>query len=422
MNYKKDEIKKGITLHQIYTDKFKTNIYAVFLATPLSRETITKNPLITAILRRGSNNLKTQEQINKELEEIYGANFDCGIEKSGDNHVFKFYIESINDEYLPNEEITKKSLDILFDIIFNPLVENNCFKQAYLDGEKKNLQQIIEGKIDNKAGYAYNRCIEEMFKNKPYGLYKYGYIQDIKDIKNNELYEYYRNLIDNCKIDIFVSGKNDNKKILKLIKENDNIVKLKERNPIYKTIDSNKNESITEVKKVEESMDVIQGKLIMGLDIQTKKENKKYIASVFNAILGGGANSKLFQNVREKESLAYTVGSSYIKSQNCIIIRAGIEIDKFDKAVETIKKQIEDIKNGDFTDEDMINSKQLITSTIENTTEEQDTEITYDYSCELSNEFIEIDKYIENINKVTRNEIIDIAKSVKLNTTYFLKD
>ena len=423
MNYEKDEIKEGITLHQITTEKFKTNLCAVFLATPLKRETITKNSLIASVLRRGSNNFKTQELINKELEEMYGANFDCGIEKSGDNHVLKFYIETLNDEYLQNEEITKRSLDLLFDIIFNPLAEKGCFKESYIEGEKENLRQIIESKIDNKAMYAYNRCIEEMFKNKPYGLYKYGYIEDIDNIENSDLYQYYKELINKCKIDIFVSGNNNHDSIFNLIKENENILKLKERNPIFKSYNKDKKvELSTEIKQIEESMDVIQGKLIMGLDINTDVENKKYIISVFNTILGGGANSKLFQNVREKESLAYTVGSNYIKAQNCIFIRAGIEIDKVNKALETIKEQIEDIKNGDFTDEDIKNAKQLIISVIENTTEEQDSEITYNYSCELDNQFVTIKDYIENIKKVTKDEIIEIAKNIKLNTIYFLKD
>ena len=119
MNYSKTEIKKGITIHNIKTNKFKTNLFAVFLATPLSRENVTKNALITAILRRGTQNIKSQDLISKKLEEMYGASFDCGIEKTGDNHIMKFYLEAINESFLPEkEELTKKCIEILFDIIF----------------------------------------------------------------------------------------------------------------------------------------------------------------------------------------------------------------------------------------------------------------------------------------------------------------
>ena len=208
MNDIKKEIKKGIKLHVLNTDKFKTNLVAVFLTTKLERETVTANALISAVLRRGTNNMKTQEEISKQLEELYGASFDCGIDKTGDNQVLKFYIESVNDAFLPqsNENILKKSIENILDIIFNPLIENNAFKKEYVEQEKSNMKQRIAGRIDNKRRYALDRCIEEMYKGKPFGLYRFGYVEDIDNINEVSLYERYKQLIDQCKIDIFVSG------------------------------------------------------------------------------------------------------------------------------------------------------------------------------------------------------------------------
>ena len=164
MEYVTKTIKQGINLHLVNTKNFKTNLYACFIATPLKRETVTLNALLTAVLRRGTNTMKSQEIISKKLEEMYGASFDCGVEKTGDNYIIKFYLEAINEEFLPQkEELQAKCLDILFDIIFNPLIENGGFKSEYIDGEKRNVKQIIESKIDNKARYSLDRCIEEMF-------------------------------------------------------------------------------------------------------------------------------------------------------------------------------------------------------------------------------------------------------------------
>ena len=211
MNYEKRIVKNGITFHKISTNKFKTNLFSVFLKTPMSRETVTKNALISAILRMGSKNYPAQDLISKELENMYGASFDCGIEKNGDNHVLKFYIESINNEFLPEESnLAKKTLELLMDIVFNPVVENNRFKKEYVESEKNTIKQIIEGKIDNKGRYALDRCVEEMYKDKPYGLYKYGYEEDLERITPEGLYSYYKELIANCKIDIFASGSNTN--------------------------------------------------------------------------------------------------------------------------------------------------------------------------------------------------------------------
>ncbi|MCI8345014.1 MAG: insulinase family protein [Clostridia bacterium] len=413
------QLKQGIKLHKIETNKFKTNLLAIFLSVPLTRENVTKNALLSAILRRGTNNMPTQEILSKNLEEMYGASFDCGIEKNGDNQTIKFYLESINDEFLPQkEELLKRSFDILFDIAFNPLVENGKFKEEYVEGEKQNIKQIIEGKIDNKGSYAMERCIEEMYKNKAYGLYKYGYIEDLENITSEELYNYYIELIKTCKIDIFISGILP-ENIIETVKQNQNIRKLQERqiklNEEQK--DVNKQEKI-----VEESMDVTQGKLVLGLDVTSNIENLSYITMCYNTILGGGANSKMFQNVREKASLAYTVGSNYLKRKQNIIIRAGIEIQNYEKALEIIKEQLEDMENGKFNDEDIQNAKNLIISTIENIPEEQDTEISYYFGQELANTNITTEEYKEKIEKVTKEQIVEVAKNVKMNTIYFLKN
>ncbi len=422
MEYKQIEIKKGIKLNVIQTNKFKTNLIAIMLTTKLDRENVTKNALIPAVLRRGTKTLKTQEEINKKLEEMYGASLDCGLDKTGDNQVLKFYIETVNDEFLPqnSEDMLKKSLEQIFEFVFNPYLENDGFKKEYVEQEKENLKQIIEGKIDNKARYALDRCIEEMYKNQPYGLYKYGYIEDMKNINENNLYEYYKKIINNCKIDIFVSGIVD-EEIENIIKENENIKKLQDRIPEYNKIEISAKKSEKE-NYVQDSMEVTQGKLIIGMDLDVDNEDLRYDIMIYNCIFGGSANSKLFQNVREKASLAYTASSSYYRFKNNIFINCGIEIKNYDKALEIIKQQIEDMKNGDFTEEEVENAKNGIIASIKTIDDEQDTEITYFFSQELSNSKCNIEQYMNNIKAVTREKVIDISNKVSINTVYFLKD
>ncbi len=424
MNYVKTEIKQGINLHNINTNKFKTNLFATFLATPLTRENVTKNALLAAVLRRGTKKIKSQDLISKKLEEMYGASFDCGIEKTGDNQVIKFYLETINENFLPEkEELDKKSIEILFDIVFNPLIENEQFNEDYVESEKKKLKQIIDGKIDNKRAYSFERCIEEMFKNEPYGLYKFGYIEDLDLITPKSLYKYYCELLQKCKIDIFLSGDFEGKNINEIIKNNCEINKLTERKPEYiANIEKTEIQEVKKTKIIEEKMQVGQGNLVIGLSSNSQIENSKFIMSVYNAILGGGANSKLFQNVREKNSLAYTAGSTFKRQKNTIFIRCGIEISNYDKALETIKKQIEDMRNGKFTEEDIENSKKLIISSIKGISAEQDSEITYYYGQELSDTFTNIEEYVKKIEKVTKKELVEVARDMWINTIYFLRD
>ena len=421
MQYREKEIKKGIKLHEIQTNKFKTNLIAVFLTMPITRENVTKNALISAVLRRGSKNMPTLAQISKEMEEMYGASFDCGIDKTGDNHVLKFYIETINDNFIPqkDENMLKKAIEKILEIIFNPLVENNAFKKEYINQEKENIKRIINGKTDNKARYAFDRCLEEMYKDKPYGLYKYGYIEDLEKITAENLYEYYKKVISECKIDIFVSGNID--EVTQTVEENENIQKLQERDSQYIVNTIETKDEIQE-KEIIDEMDVTQGKIVIGLDLHLNDEKKMYDTVVYNAILGGTANSKMFQEVREKESLAYTAGSNYIRYKSNIFIKCGIEIKNYQKAIEIIKKQLEDMKNGVFTDEDIENAKKGIISIIRSIDDEQDTQITYYFGHEITHIDTTEEEYIERINKVTKEDIIKIAQSININTIYFLKN
>jgi len=283
MNYKKTEIKKGVNLHIINTNKFKTNLLAIFITTPLNRENVTKNALIPMILRSGSERLKSQEEIAKELEEMYGASFDCGIDKTGDSHVLRFYLEAINDNFLPdNEKVLEKAINDIIEIVFNPLVENEKFNEEYLTREKENLKQIIDGKIDNKALYAQDRCIEEMYKDKPYGLYRFGYIEDLENINSENLYAYYKELISKCKIDIFVSGE-ELEGVEEAVTKNKMINKLEDRDTEF--LKENIKSDSKEENKIEESMDVAQGKLVIGLDVEIENREEKYVALVYNGIL-----------------------------------------------------------------------------------------------------------------------------------------
>ena len=420
MNDTKKEIKKGITLHVLNTDKFKTNLVAIFLTTKLERETVTANALISAVLRRGTNTMKTQEEISKQLEELYGASFDCGIDKTGDNQVLKFYIETVNDAFLPqaNENILKKSIENILDLIFNPLVENNAFKKEYVEQEKNNMKQRIEGRIDNKRRYALDRCIEEMYKGKPFGLYRFGYVEDLNNMNEVNLYERYKQLIKQCKIDIFVSG-NVKGEVENIITENQNVKNLEEREPSYNK-ESEKN-TVKQGEKIEK-MDVMQGKLVVGLDVNSQNEDEKYNVMIYNTILGGSANSKIFQNVREKANLAYEAGSRYFKYKDNIFVSCGIEISNYEKALNLVKKQLEDMKNGDFTEEEVENAKKAIISSIKTIDDEQDTSITYYFGQEMSGNQKSVEEYIERIGRVTKEDVIQVANKVEINTIYFLRN
>ena len=415
-------IKEGIKAHFIKTDLFKTNLIYVMLTTKLERETVTKNALIPFLLRRGTNNLKTQSELNKKFEEMYGATYDCGIDKIGDNQALKFFIETINDKYTLNKEnLLEESLGVLFDIIFNPLMENGRFNEDYLKVEKENLRKVIESKIDNKALYAFDRCIENMYGDKGFGIYKYGYLEDIDKIDNEIISKQYKNLIENSKIDIYISGNFDEFKIQKFIDDKLKNISPRKEDIVVNNFSTENKQKVEKVKEIQEEMNITQGKLVIGLDVLNPGKDIQNAVTIYNAILGGSANSFLFQNVREKAGLAYTARSNYNKMKSNIFISCGIEIQNYEKAVNIIKEQLENLKNGDFSNDDLINAKRFIISGIKTIEAEQDTEVVFYIGQEISKQNINIDEYILNIENIKREDVIEAAQNTAINTIFFLK-
>ena len=439
-----------IKIKRFENNKFKTNEIAVFATIKQTQENATKNALIPAVLRRGSTNYRNQLEISKKLENMYGANFNCGVDKSGDYIILKFFIETINNEYSDSKEnLAQEAFNLLTDIVFNPLVENDGFNINYVKQEKDNLAKIINSKKDDKANYAYQRCIEEMFKNNPYGIYKYGSLQDLEKINEKNLYGYYLNLIQNSQIFIYINGKNANsinvdENINNNFKiafnnnsneynENDDLQEKNKNTEIEnnknKDIEDNKNIEIVDNKNAEivalqpinivkEKLDVTQGKLIIGLNAPSEN---KYAVTMYNTILGGGANSKLFQNVREKESLAYYASSRYIRRKNAIIIRTGIELANYDKAVKVIKEQLEEMKKGNISDYELASAKTLILASLKLIPESQEDIMAFDFDQDVFNENLTFEQYYKKIENITLNEIIDVANQVRINTIYYLE-
>ncbi len=421
MNFVSEVIKEGIKVHYRNTNKYKTNLITVFLSVPLDKKTVTENALITSILRLGTNKRKTQDEISKRLEEMYGAEFNCGIEKIGDNQLLKFYMEVLNDNFLPQKEkLLEEAICEVLEIVFNPLVEEGGFKQSYIETEKTNLKNIIESKINDKDQYSFDRCVSEMYKDEPYSIYKYGYVEDIDKITKEELYSQYQELIKTAKIDIYISGNFDQNEIKQVLQNNANIQKLLPRN-VENLIKIEIPKKLSkEEKRVEEKMNVTQGKLVIGLDVDDNSEDVKYILGIYNVILGASATSKLFQNVREKASLAYSARSVYIWQKNNIYIRCGIEIENYDKALPIIYKQLDDMKKGDFTEEDINSAKRTFISAIKAIQDEQDAEITYFIAQELAGNKPDFEEYMAKINSVTKQQVQDVANKITVNTVYFL--
>ena len=402
-------------INKIKSKKFVTNAIAIYLTTKLDKETITMNALIPEVLKRGTENYKTQLDISKKLEDMYGAVFNFSREKVGNFFVMKFYISTLENRYLPEEKnLAQEGINLLADIVFNPLKEDGVFNAKYVEQEKENRKKEIESRKDDKDAYAYSRALEELMEDNPYGSFIYGDIEHLEKIDNKNLYEYYQKLLKECKIDVFVDGFDvDEITLPETMKEYGN--------PEFKQLsDEVKNKFLNEVqepKKVIDKLDVTQGKIDIGLRVS---DEDKYAILVYNQILGGDANSKLFQNVREKNGLAYTVRSTYSKYNNFIMIRTGIQLENFDKCLKVIEEQLADLQNGKITEKEIIDAKECIFAALREIDESQLATINFEFSKLTLADGDSVEDKEKKIRAVTIDDVIRVAKGVSVNLIYYL--
>lgn len=408
----------GIKIFHIKSQKFKTNSINIFFHDDLSKERATKNALLPAVLKRGCEGYPTNRDISLRLEELYGAVFDCGVTKKGESQVIQFYLEYVADKYAKaDENLTQKTFDLLLNIITKPIVENNAFKDEYVEQESKNLKEMIEGRINDKVQYAVDKCLEEMCKDKPFGIYDYGSVEELQKINAQNLYEHYKYFLETLPVYVFIYGDLDDKQIKYII---DGLSGIKRGS--VKTIGKTGIESkVDDVKNITERMNVTQGKLCLGFRTNVSPDSEDYYKlMLYNSILGGGLHSKLFQNVREKAGLAYYVFSRLEKFKGLMVVSSGIEINNRDKAIEIIKKQLEDIKDGNISNYEYEASIKSIETGVKSLKDSQ----LHVVDFYLSQYIIGIDDapndIIEKVKQVTKKDVVDIAEKIKLDTLYFL--
>lgn len=408
----------GIDIYRIDTDKFKTSSIHFFFQDNLTRETVTKNALLPAVMRRGSRKYTTLRDISMELENLYGASFDCGVTKKGERHIIHFYTEFLSKRYVPDGTDTfAAGLDLLFSIITDPAFIGGRFSEEYLEQEKEKLKILIQGRVNDKMQYSVDRCLEEVCRDEPYSIFDYGFAEDLAAISADELTAHYRTVMETYPLQIYLAGSITDR-------ETDSVISLLKGLPRKDTIKLNngfvKKDNIRE-RQVTETMNVTQGKLCLGYRTNTAADSDDFPAlMVFNSILGGGIHSKLFQNVREKASLAYYSYSRLEKFKGLMVISSGIEIKNKGRALEIIEKQLEDIRNGVISDQELEAAVKSIETGVKSLTDSQINIVDFFLSQTVSGTHDDFSDIIEKVKLVKKEDIVNTARRICLDTVYFL--
>ncbi len=409
----------GMHLHLWETDKFKTITFLLMAKAPLQEQNVTARALLPHILQGGTKTYDNRKKLKQKLDDMYGATFSADVQKKGEQHVLTFRMDIAAERFLSDQtSLLQEALHVMHEVVYDPKIENGSFSNVIVDQEKRSLRQRIRSINDDKMRLANVRITEEMFKGEAYALPAYGRVEDLDSLDSKQIYSVYKEMLQNDRFDLYVIGSFDDSKLMETI----NALFKEDRQPQESTKAAAPSAPVKEVKIVHDHQKVKQGKLHMGYRTHTSFDDKDYeAAQVANGIFGGFPSSKLFTNVREKESLAYYAASRIESHKGVLMVMSGIEFDKYERAVEIINEQAKAMQDGDFTEDDVEQTKGML---INQALEAIDTprgfaELSYHEAVARFSRSIQ--DRIEGIKKVTKKDVVRAAKKWELDTIYFLK-
>ncbi|KQO04358.1 EF-P 5-aminopentanol modification-associated protein YfmF [Paenibacillus sp. Leaf72] len=409
-----------IRLHVLPTKRFKTFAISLFAGRVLAEDTVTETALIPFVLRRGTAATPETKAFRERLDDLYGAGFGFDVYKRGDSQIVQFRMDVINDQFVSSgTPLLAASLGLLGEVLTEPLLENGAFSRKYVDAEKVTLTKRLESIVNDKIRYAAERCVEEMCANEPYRLHPLGKLAVIDEITPESLYKQYKKWLDEAALDLYVVGDTTLEEVTAYVRDAFKLTDGAAAN--YPKADVT--HQVREVHMVVERMDVTQGKLNLGLRTGVAYGDDDYAAALmYNGVLGGYPHSKLFLNVREKESLAYYAASRLDGHKGICTVQSGIEIENYEKAVKIIREQLESMRQGELSELEMSQTKAMIANHLRELQDSAYEMIAYDFNAVLSGKERSAEKLLEQVQAVTAADIVRVAQNVQLDTIYYLRD
>lgn len=411
-------INNNIRLHYIPMNKLKTTTLSVYIHRSLNNEDASMNALLPYVLKRACKLCPDMEASSKYLENLYGAFLGAAVSKRGDDQIINFEAETISDRYTPDKEpLLSRLTELMLSVLFEPIVKDNAFDEEIVAQEKNNSINRINALVNDKRTYACIRCQEEMCKGSAFAISRLGTIDGINAITPKSLYDYYTSMITSSVIDFYVCGDADINSLADELKKYTSTLSFTDAQiPKTEILISDKH-----LNEVKDRMEVTQGKLAIGFRTNISPNSDKSPAlAVFNSVFGAGAHSKLFNNVREKLSLAYYASTQLERYKGLLIINAGVEFKNFQKAYDESLAQLEEIRRGNISDLEFNSSISAITYSYNSLYDDQRSMAAFCLCEDITGTNESINDKIKKIQNVTKEDVMAIAKEITLDTVYFL--
>ena len=408
----------GVTLRLCRDTRFKQGCLSFQLVRQMNRDEAAMNALLPAVLLRGTRNYPDLRAITQHLDELYGASVSTMVRRVGDYQLTGVYCGFMDDRFaLPGDRVLEGLIAFLEELLLASPLEDGGFLPAFVESEKKNLIATIESEMNDKHAYAMSRLLKLMCREDSFGLPRLGEKDQVAAVEAKGLYRHYRQILKTSPIEIFYVGSARGEDVAAMLM------------PLLSRLERKAEPCMPqtgfhpcEKQDVTETMEVTQGKLCMGFTTPITNRDRQFPAmQILNTVFGAGMTSKLFVNVREKLSLCYSIGSGYYGTKGIVAVYAGIDFDKEQLTREEILRQLEKCRNGEITERELKAAKEAIRSSLRATHDSPGTIEGFYSTAALSGLAFTQGEYMEAVETVTLQDVVDCAGTLKLHTAYFLK-
>ena len=411
------ELQPDVWLTAIQTDRFKTGCFSINLMTPLREDTAAPNALIPAVLLRGCRNYPHMTSISQHLDLQYGAGVGTLIRKKGEIQTVGLYTDFLEDRFA-GQPLFSEMMEFIRQLLFEPCEENSGFVEEFTAGERQNLVNAIESRINDKRAYAVSRLLRHMCGSDPYAVPRIGYAKTLEAIDGQILRTRYDQLLAQSPIELFYLGRQDCDTVAGALTDMLSGLPTGKRtvartNPMHQS---------RPAQYVQEQMDVAQGKLAIGLRTGITSHDSRYPAlMLMNAVFGGGMTSKLFMQLRENQSLCYSIGSSVDKFKGIMLVDAGIEFDKYQITLDGILRQLELCKQGEISHQELESARLYLLSGLRTAMDSPGRMDDFAVGQAAAGLSGTMNDLFHAVSALTMDAVVEAANAITLDTVYFLK-
>lgn len=409
---------KGVHLHTIPSTKYKTIQISIKFKTALKETLATKRTLIANLLEISSKKYPNQTALRSKLSELYGAGYGTSVSKKGNFHILSFDMSVVNDKYIRSEsDLLEEAVDFLKEIIFFPNAVEGAFDQTTFVREKAKLADDYDSLFDDKQAYAHVTLQRLLFEEKEQQVPSTGTKEELTPITNESLFKDYQSLINNDEIDIYVLGDVAEKVVTTAFQKLPFTDRENQEGEVF-----HQSQPAQHLIQETETQEITQAKYNLGFTTPIFYHGENYYAGqVFNGVFGGYPHSKLFMNVREKESLAYYASSSLDTFRGTMVVQTGIDSKAFNKVNEIISKQLKDMQKGHFSEEAFEQTKSMLKNSVMQSEDNPNAVIERIYANQLAlGKVIDTEEWIAHIDAVTKEDVINIAQKIQPKAAFFL--